>query len=41
MDVTSVETAITAAGTAAATIGAAVLVVIGGIRAYEWLRGAA
>ncbi len=41
MDVTSVTDAISAAGVAAATVGAAVLVVIVGIRAYKWLRSAA
>ena len=41
MDVTAVVTAIEAAGTAAALVGAAVLIVIVGIRAYKWLRGAA
>lgn len=40
IDVTSVTTAIGDAGTAAATVGAAVLVMIVGIKVYKWIRGA-
>lgn len=40
MDTTAVVTAIQAAGTAAAALGAAVLIVLAGIRAYKWVRGA-
>lgn len=40
VDVTSVTTAIGDAGTAAATVGAAVLVMVVGIKVYKWIRGA-
>lgn len=40
MDVSTVVTAIAAVGTAAASLGAAVLIVIAGIKAYKWVRGA-
>ena len=40
VDVTSVTTAIADAGTAAATVGAAVLVMVVGIKVYKWIRGA-
>lgn len=40
VDVTSVTTAISDAGTAAATVGAAVLVMVVGIKVYKWIRGA-
>lgn len=40
IDVTAVTAATTDAGTAVATIGAAVLVVYVGIKAYKWIRGA-
>ena len=38
IDVTSVTTALTDAGTAVATVGAAVLVVIVGVAAYKYIR---
>lgn len=40
VDVTSVTTAIGDAGTAAGTVGAAVLVMVVGIKVYKWIRGA-
>lgn len=40
VDVTAVTTAIGDAGTAAATVGAAVLVMVVGIKVYKWIRGA-
>lgn len=40
VDVTAVTTAIGDAGTAAAVVGAAVLVMIVGIKVYKWIRGA-
>jgi len=40
IDVTSVTTALTDAGTAVATVGAAVLVVIVGVAAYKYIRRA-
>lgn len=40
MDVTSVTTAITDAGVAVATIGAAVLIIIFGAKAWKWVRSA-
>lgn len=40
IDVTSVTSAIGDAGTAAATVGAAVLVMVVGIKVYKWIRGA-
>jgi len=40
VDVTSVTSAISDAGTAAATVGAAVLVMVVGIKVYKWIRGA-
>lgn len=40
IDVTAVTSAIGDAGTAAATVGAAVLVMIVGIKVYKWIRGA-
>lgn len=40
VDVTSVTSAIGDAGTAAATVGAAVLVMVVGIKVYKWIRGA-
>lgn len=40
IDVTAVTGAIGDAGTAAATVGAAVLVMIVGIKVYKWIRGA-
>jgi len=38
IDVASVTTAIGDAGTAAGTVGAAVLVMIVGIKVYKWIR---
>lgn len=40
VDVTAVTAAIGDAGTAAATVGAAVLVMVVGIKVYKWIRGA-
>jgi len=40
VDVTGVTSAIGDAGTAAATVGAAVLVMVVGIKVYKWIRGA-
>lgn len=40
IDVTSVTTALTDAGAAVATVGAAVLVVIVGVAAYKYIRRA-
>lgn len=40
VDVSGATSAITAVGTAAATIGAAVLLVIVGIKGYKMVRGA-
>lgn len=40
VDTADVITAITAAGTAAAAVGAAVLVMHVGIKVYKWIRGA-
>lgn len=40
MDVSGVTTFITAAGVAVGTIGAAVLVVIFGAKAWKWVRSA-
>lgn len=40
IDVAPVTTAIGEAGTAAATVGAAVLVMVVGIKVYKWIRGA-
>jgi len=40
IDVTAVTAATTDAATAVGVIGAAVLVVIVGVKAYKWIRGA-
>jgi hypothetical protein len=40
VDTTAITTAIGDAGTAAAVVGAAVLVMIVGIKVYKWIRGA-
>jgi hypothetical protein len=40
VDTSGVVLAITEAGTAAAAVGAAVLVMIVGIKVYKWVRGA-
>ncbi len=40
MDTTAITTAITDAGTAAGVIGAAVVVLLVGIKGYKWLRRA-
>lgn len=40
IDVAGVTSAIGEAGTAAATVGAAVLVMVVGIKVYKWIRGA-
>ena len=40
MDTTAVTTAITDAATAAGVVGAAVLVLLVGIKAYKWVRRA-
>lgn len=40
VDVTAITGAISDAGTAAATVGAAVLVMVVGIKVYKWIRGA-
>lgn len=40
IDVAPITTAIGDAGTAAATVGAAVLVMVVGIKVYKWIRGA-
>ena len=40
MDTTAIVTSITEAGTAAGTIGLAVLVMLVGIAAYKWVRRA-
>lgn len=40
VDVTTVTGAISDAGTAAGTVGAAVLVMVVGIKVYKWIRGA-
>jgi len=40
LDVSSVTTAITDAGTAGATVGLAVLVMIVGIKLFKWVRRA-
>lgn len=40
VDVTAVTTAVADAGTAAGLVGAAVLVMIVGIKVYKWVRGA-
>lgn len=40
IDTTSVTTALTEAGTAVATVGAAVLVVHVGVKVYKYVRGA-
>lgn len=40
VDTTEVISAITTAGTAAAAVGAAVLVLHVGIKVYKWIRGA-
>lgn len=39
-DVTAITGAITDAGTAAGTVGAAVVVMLVGIKVYKWLRRA-
>jgi len=40
VDVTSITASIGDAGTAAATVGAAVLVMTVGIKVFKWIRGA-
>lgn len=40
VDTTGITSAISDAGAAAATVGAAVLVMIVGIKVYKWVRGA-
>jgi len=40
MDMTTVTTALADGGTAAATVGAAALVLIVGIKVYKYVRGA-
>lgn len=40
IDTTAITTAIGDAGTAAGLVGAAVLVMVVGIKVYKWIRGA-
>jgi len=40
IDVSSITTILTAVGVAVATVGAAVLVVVYGAKAYKWIRSA-